>query len=139
MAVPLPRFIAPLALIIALLSAAPATAGLVPKMYGGQTKLGMSTASRSDGGSCSVATGLLADAVLRCGSSGGTARARYLFTPPKHTGSITVQVNFFGSHCGADVHTKRISDTQFRVDVTLADAGRADISSVMIEYYYSKS
>jgi hypothetical protein len=129
------RLLAPLALVIVLLGASPAVAGLLPKQYAGQTKLGMFTTSRSHGGSCSASTGLVTDVVLRCRSSKGKAQARYMFTLRKHPGSVTTQVNFLGSHRGAVVTTKRVSDTQFRVDVTLHSAGRADIESVMIEYY----
>jgi len=131
----LKRLLAPLALFIVLLGASPAAAGLLPKQYGGQTKLGMVTTSRSHSGSCSVSTGPLTHVVLRCRSSKGTARARYLFTLRKHPGSVMAQVNFLGGRHGAVVTTKRVSDTRFRVDVTLRSAGRADIESVMIEYY----
>ncbi len=130
------RFIAPLVLALALLGAAPASAGLAPKDYGGQTKLGVATTSRSYGGSCSVSAGLLTDLILRCDSSGGFAKAKYVFTVPKKAGSVTVQVNFDGAHRGAKVTTKRVSDTQFRVYVTQSSQGRADIQSVMIEYLY---
>lgn len=129
------RFIAPAVLLVALLCAAPATAGLTAKHYTGQTRLGFATSSRTAGGSCSAAAGALADLVLRCGASNGTARAKYLFTLPKKAGSVTWQVNFVGSHGGASVSTKRISDTQFRVSVTQDGTGRADIESVTIEYY----
>jgi hypothetical protein len=132
------RFLAPLVIVIALLGASPASAGLAPNTYAGQTRDGAQTSSRSDGGSCSVTTGWVADAVLRCDTSKGSARATYLFTLPSHSGSVTTQVNFIGSHSGADVDTKRVSDTQFRVDVTQDGAGRADILSVMIEYYCKK-
>jgi hypothetical protein len=137
LAAPLSRFIVPFVLLAALLGAAPATAGLVPKLYGGQTKLGIATSSRTASGSCSSTLGLLTDLVLRCDDSTGTVRAKYLFTLPKKAGSVTRQVNFIGSHGGARVSTKRISETQFRVTVTQDGAGRADIASVMIEYYYS--
>jgi hypothetical protein len=133
----LSRFIAPLVLALALLGAAPASAGLAPKDYGGQTKLGVATTSRSYGGSCSIAPGLLTDLVLRCDDSSGRAIAKYLFTLPKNAGSVTWQVNFVRAHRGASVSTKRISDTKFRVNVTQDVPGRADIESVMIEYYYS--
>jgi hypothetical protein len=129
------RFSAPLVLVIALLGAAPASAGLAPKQYTGQARLGVQTSSRKTTGSCSASAGLLTDLVLRCGTSNGMARARYLFTLPKKAGSVTWQVNFFGSHGGASVSTKRISDTQFRVTVTQDGTGRADIESVTIEYY----
>jgi hypothetical protein len=131
----LSRFIAPIALFTALLCASPAVAGLVPKRYGGQMKPGIATASRTDGGSCSVSPGLLADLVLRCGANSGSARAKYLFTLPKDAGSVTAQVNFVGAHSGATVTTKRVSDTQFRVTVTQDSQGWADVESVMIEYY----
>jgi hypothetical protein len=98
---------------------------LAPKQYGGQTKLGITTASRSASGSCSVYPGLLGDLVLRCDSSSGSATAQYLFTLPKKAGSVSARVD-----------TKRCSKTQFRVTVTQDSTGRADIESVMIEYYY---
>jgi hypothetical protein len=129
------RFSAPLILVIALLGAAPASAGLVPKQYTGQTRPGVQTSSRSDSGSCTAAPGLVADLVLRCGSSTGKAGAKYVFTVPKKAGSVTWQVSFWGGHAGASVSTKRISDTQFRVVVTQDGTGRADIASVTIEYY----
>jgi hypothetical protein len=137
LAAPLSRFIVPFVLLAALLGAAPATAGLSlsPKHYTGQTRLGVATSSRSAEGSCSTASGLLADLVLRCGDSNGHARGRYMFTLPNKAGSVTWQVNFVGSRRGASVSTKRISDTQFRVSVTQDGAGRADIESVTIEYY----
>jgi hypothetical protein len=131
----LSRFAAPLSLIIALLCAAPASAGVVPNSYHGQTKLGTYEQSVTASGSCSTSDGYSDDIVLRCGSSNGSVRVRYLFNLSRQTGSITAQVNFFGSHTGAVVATKRVSDSQFRVDVTLDSAGRADIGSVMIEYY----
>jgi hypothetical protein len=131
------RLVAPIALLTILLCASPASAAvLAPKQYGGQMKLGMSTASRSDSGSCSVYPGLLGDLVLRCDSSSGSATARYLFTLPKKAGSVSAQVNFLGLHRGTQVDTKRCSKTQFRVTVTQDSPGRADIESVMIEYYY---
>jgi hypothetical protein len=108
----------------------------VPKLYGGQTKLGIGTASRSASGSCSVARAVSV-LVLRCDSSSGSTRAKYLFTLPKKAGSVTAQVNFAGSHRGATVTTKRVSDNQFRVSVTQDSQGKAGIASVMIEYYYS--
>jgi hypothetical protein len=129
------RFLAPLVLVIALFGASPAVAGLVPNLYGGQTKLGVATSSRSTTGACSI-TEALTDLVLRCDSKGGTAQAKYLFTLPKKAGSVTTQVNFDGAHRGAKVSTKRVSDTQFRVTVTESTQGRADIPSVMIEYLY---
>ena len=98
-------------------------------------KPGIATASRTDGGSCSVSPGLLTDLVLRCGGNSGTATAKYLFTLPKNAGSASAQVNFLGAHSGARVTTKRISDTQFRVTVTQDSQGWADVESVMIEYY----
>lgn len=131
------RFLAPLVLVIALLGAAPASAGLVPKLYGGQTKPGIATSSRSAAGSCSSAPELLTGhLVLRCDDSSGRVRAKYLFTLPKKAGSVNWQANFAGAHRGASVSTRRISDTQFRVTVTQDGAGRADIESVTIEYYY---
>jgi hypothetical protein len=135
----LSRLLAPLALAIALLGASPAAAGVVPKVYGGQAAPGTWAVSKSSSGSCSASNGLLSDLLLRCGSSSGTVRARYLFTVPKKAGSITAQVNFLGGRGAAQVATKRVSDTQFRVDVTLDSASRADISSVMIEYYYCRN
>jgi len=129
------RFIAPLVLVTALLGAAPASAGLAPKLYTGQTRLGVQTSSRSDGGSCSTSVGLLTDLVLRCDDSTGTARAKYTFTLPKKAGSVTWQVSYIGAHRGTTVTVKRTSDTQFRVSVTQNSAGRADIESVTIEYY----
>ena len=129
------RFIAPAVLFVALLGAAPATAGLTAKHYTGQTRLGFATSSRTASGSCSAAAGLWTDLVLRCGASNGTARAKYLFTLPRKAGSVTWQVNFHNGHNGASVSTKRISDTQFRVTVTQDSAGQADVESVMIEYY----
>ena len=128
------RFIAPAVLFVALLGAAPATAGLTAKHYNGQKRLGFATSSRTVSGSCSAAA-LVTDLVLRCGASNGTARAKYLFTLPKRAGSVTSQVNFHHGHYGASVSTKRISDTQFRVTVTQDGAGQADVESVMIEYY----
>jgi hypothetical protein len=129
------RFSAPLILVIALLGAAPASAGLAPKLYGGQTRLGMATSSRSASGSCSISTAVT-DLILRCDSSKGSAQVKYLFTLPSKAGSVTAQVNFDGAHSGAKVATKRVSATQFRVTVTQDAQGRADIESVMIEYYY---
>ena len=130
------RFSAPLVLVIALLGAAPASAGLAPKLYTGQTRLGVQTSSRSASGSCSTSVGLLlTDLVLRCDDSSGTARAKYTFTLPKKAGSVTWQVNYLGTHRGATVTVKRTSDTQFRISVTQNSAGRADIESVTIEYY----
>jgi hypothetical protein len=131
----LARSLAPIALVIALLGATPATAGVVPKVYGGQAQAG-TAASVSDTGSCSASSGLLSDLVLRCGTSSGRVRARYLFTVPRKAGSITAQINFLSGR--AQVSTKRVSDTQFRVDVTLDSSGRADIASAMIEYYYCR-
>jgi hypothetical protein len=132
----LSRFIAPLVLVIALLgAAAPASAGLAPKLYGGQTKLGIATSARSSGGSCSSAP-VLTDLILRCTGSAGNVWAKYQFTLPKKAGSVTAQVNFAGGHRGTSVSTKRTSDTKFRVTVTLNSRGQADIESVMIEYYY---
>jgi len=131
------RLVAPIALLTILLCASPASAAvLAPKQYGGQAKLGIATASRSDNGSCSVYPGLLSDLVLRCDSSSGSATAQYLFTLPKKAGSVSSQVNFLGWHRGIQVDTKRCSTTQFRVTVTQGSTGRADIASVMIEYYY---
>ncbi len=98
-------------------------------------KPGIATASRTDGGSCSVSPGHLTDLVLRCGGKSGNARAKYLFTLPKNAGSASAQVNFLGAHSGARVTTKRISDTQFRVTVTQDSQGWTDVESVMIEYY----
>jgi hypothetical protein len=132
----LKRLLAPLALALALHSASPAAAGVLPKAYGGQTGLGKDSASISESGSCSASNGLLSDLVIRCAGSSGSVRARYLFTVPRKAGSITTQVNFpLGLRGGARVTTKRVSETQFRVDVTLDSTGRADILSVMIEYY----
>jgi hypothetical protein len=135
----LARFLAPIVLVIALLGAGPAAAGVAPKVYAGQAELGSDTATTSASGSCSTSGGLVSDLTLRCGSLSGSVRARYLFTVPKKAGSVTTQVNFFGSRGGARVTTKRVSDTQFRVDVTLDSTGRADIASVMIEYYYCRN
>jgi hypothetical protein len=128
------RFSAPLVLVIALLGAAPASAGLVPKHshYAGQTRLGVQTSSRTVSGSCSTSAGLL-DLVMKCDDSDGKARAKYTFTLPKKAGSVTWQVN--GAHRGATTSVKRVSDTQFRVTVTQGDAGLSDILSVTIEYY----
>jgi hypothetical protein len=128
------RFIAPFVIVLALLAASPATAGVSPKHYGGQAKQGNATSSRSTKGSCS-ATPAQAELVLRCDGN-GTAQARFLFTLPKNAGSVTAQVNFDGTHRGARIATKRLSDTEFRVTVTQVDTGRAVIKSVMIEYYY---
>ena len=132
------RLVAPIALLTILLCASPATAALAPKSYGGQTKWGTYAESRSAGGSCSISNGWWGHLVLYCGGSSGKARARYLFAL-HNAGSVTAQVNFSGSHRGAVVTTKRISDTKFRVDVTLDSAGRAEIESVMIEYYCHSS
>jgi hypothetical protein len=121
------------------LGASPAAAGVVPKTFGGQTALGTRAVSTSESGSCSASNGLLSDLVLRCGTSSGKVHARYLLTVPKKAGSIIAQVNFLGGRGAAQVATRRVSDTQFRVDVTLDRAGRADISSVMIEYYYCRN
>jgi hypothetical protein len=131
------RFIAPLVLALALLGAAPASAGLSPKLYTGQTKLGVQTSSRSATGSCSASVALLTDLMLKCDDSDGKARVKYLYTLPKKAGSVTAQVNFnpLVSHRGAVVSMKRVSDTQFRVTVTQDGLGRADIVSVTIEYY----
>jgi hypothetical protein len=129
----LSRSLAPLVIVIALLGAAPAAAGVAPNAYRGQTKLGSMTTSRSEKGDCS-ATQVLTDLVLRC-SGKGTVQVTYLFTLPHKAGSVTAQVNFDGAHTGANVATKRVSDTQFRVTVTLKSPGRAEIESVMIEYY----
>ena len=129
------RFLAPLTLALALLGAAPASAGLAPKLYTGQTKLGEQTSSRSDGGSCTVEPGLLTNLVLHCDDSTGRARVKYLFTLPKKAGSVTAQVSFLGAHRGAVVSTKRVSDTLFRVVVMQDSAGGADIVSATIEYY----
>jgi hypothetical protein len=119
---------------MALLAAAPATAAvLMPKTYDGQTRLGSATSSRTVKGQCSISQGLTS-LVLRCDGK-GTAQARYLFTLSRSTGSVTAQVNFDGGRGTAKVATKRVSDTQFRVDVTQASRGRAEIESVMIEYY----
>ena len=131
----MPRFVTPIALVLALLAAAPATAGVAAKLYGGQTRLGSATSSRLSKGACS-ATQVLTDLVLRCDGN-GTAQAKYLFTLPNTAGSVTAQVNFDGARGGAIVATKRVSATQFRVTVTQKVKGRAEIQSVMIEYYYS--
>ena len=129
------RLLAPLVLSLALLSASPATAGvLLSKVYGGQARVGASTASRSLSGACSISEALT-DLILRCDGK-GTGQARYLFTLPSNAGSVIAQVNFAGTHRGAKVATKRVSDTQFRVTVTQGEQGRAEIQSVMIEYYY---
>jgi hypothetical protein len=130
------RFTAPVSLAIALLCATPAAAGLVPKLYGGQTKHGAATTARSADGSCSTVQAAT-DVVLRCDSGTGSARAKYLFALPNKAGSVMAQVNFDGLHRGATVTTKRVSDTLFRVTVTQGSQGRAEIQSVMIEYYYS--
>jgi hypothetical protein len=129
------RFIAPLVLATALLGAAPASAGLAPKLYTGQTRLGVQTSSRSATGSCSASAGLLTDLVLKCDDSDGKVRVKYLFTLPKKAGSVTAQVSFLGLHRGAGVTMRRVTDTQFRVTVTQDNPGRADIESVTIEYY----
>ena len=129
------RFIAPLVLALALLGAAPASAGVSPKLYTGQTKLGVQTSSRTASGSCSTSVGLLTDLVLRCTGSSGTAKAKYTFTLPKKAGSVTWQVNYLGTHRGSTVSVKRTSDTQFRVTVTQNSAGSTEIESVTIEYY----
>ncbi len=107
----------------------------MPKQYGGQAQLGTATESRAFSGSCSVGRAHQTHAVLRCSTSRGRARVTYLFTLKGHSGSVMSQVNFVGAHRGAVVATKRLSDTEFRVDVTLDSAGRAEIESVMIEYY----
>jgi len=120
---------------MALTVASPATAGVMPKQYGGQAQLGTATDSRTFSGSCSVGTANQTHGVLRCRSSRGRARVTYLFKLKATSGSVMSQVNFVGDHRGAVVTTKRVSDTQFRVDVTLDSAGRAEIESVMIEYY----
>lgn len=127
------RSFAPLVFVIALLSATPAVAGVAPNAYSGQTKLGSMTTSRSVKGDC-LATQVLTDLVLGC-SGKSTVQVTYLFTLPHTAGSVTAQVNFDGAHKGASVATKRVSDTQFRVTVTLKGPGRAEIESVMIEYY----
>ena len=127
------RFITPLVLALALLGAAPASAGLSPKLYTGQTKLGVQTSSRAASGSCS-ASALLTDLVLKCDDTDGRVRVKYLFTLPKKAGSVTAQVSY-GLHRGADVTMKRVSDTQFRVTVTQDSPGRADIDLITIEYY----
>jgi hypothetical protein len=120
--------------VIALLGAAPASAGLAPMERTGQSRLGVRTSSRTANGSCSASVGLLlTDLVLRCANSGGKARATYTFTLPKKAGSVTWQVS--GPHGGATVSAKRTSDTKFRVSVTQDDAGSADIVKVTIEYY----
>ena len=129
------RFLAPFVLVIALLGASPAVAGVSPKLYGGQANLGIDTSSESTKGACTI-THVLTDVVLRCDSKGGTAQVKYLFTVPKSAGSVTTQLNFDGAHNGTSVEKKRVSPTQFRVTVTLKGAGRADIQSVMIEYLY---
>jgi hypothetical protein len=135
LAAPLHRLVAPIAIVTALLWASPAmAAGLAPKLYGGQMKLGSVTASRSTNGACSISQ-VLTDLVLRCDGK-GTAQVKYLFTLPSKAGSVTAQVNFDGTHRGAKVSTKRVADCQFRVTVTQDGQGRADIQSVMIEYYY---
>jgi hypothetical protein len=136
LAASLSRYCPPIALFIALLCAAPATAGVAPKLYGGQMRFGIGTASRTASGSCSGSAGLLGTLRLRCDSSAGAVTAKYVFTLPKNAGSVTAQVIFAGSHSGARVTTKRCSDTQFRVSVTQDSQGRADVESVMIEYYY---
>jgi hypothetical protein len=127
------RFSAPLVLALALLGATPASAGLAPKLYTGQTKLGVQTSSRTATGSCSISVSLPTDLVLRCDDSRGRARVKYTFTLPKRTGSVTWQVS--GAHSGATVSAKRTSATQFVVTVTQDDAGSADIAKVTIEYY----
>jgi hypothetical protein len=106
----------------------------VPKVYGGKTKLGTANSSRMVKGACSI-TAAATDLVLRCDAK-GTAQAKYVFTLPSKAGSVTTQVNFDGAHRGAKVATKRISDTQFRVTVAQSGQGRAEVRSVMIEYYY---
>jgi hypothetical protein len=132
----LSRFIAPIALAFALLGAAPAGAGAALKLYGGQVRSGSATTSRSVNGACST-TQVVTDLVLRCGGK-GSVQATYVFTLPKTAGTVTAQVNFDGAHKGASIATKRVSATQFRVAVTLKGPGnRADIHSLMIEYYYS--
>jgi hypothetical protein len=129
------RFSAPLVIVIALLGAAPASAGLAPNLYTGQTRPGVQTSSRAATGSCSTSVSLPSDLVLRCDDSSGSARAKFIFTLPKKAGSVTSQVSYVGSHGGARVSAKRTSDTQFRVIVTRDSAGRAEIASVTIEYY----
>jgi hypothetical protein len=131
----LSRFIAPAVLVIALLGAAPASAGLAPKHYTGQVRLGSTTSSRFVSGSCSAAAASSSDLVLRCDNSSGKARAKYTFTLPRKAGSVMWQVNFRGRPDDATLNAKRISDTEFRVSVTQDVAGRADIASVTIEYY----
>jgi hypothetical protein len=128
------RSLAPIALVIALLSASPAVAGVAAHTYGGQTKDGSATTSRSVKGACTI-TQALTDLVLRCDGK-GTAQANYVFTLPKTAGSVTKQVSFDGAHKGTTEATKRLSPTQFRVTVTLKGPGRAEIQSVTIEYYY---
>lgn len=130
------RFLAPLVLVIALFGVSPAVAGVVPNLnlYGGQTKNGSETTSRSVKGSCTI-TQAVTDLVLRCDGK-GTAQANYVFTVPKTAGSVTKDLTFDGAHKQAVVATTRVSDTQFRVTVTLKGPGRADLQSVMIRYYY---
>jgi hypothetical protein len=127
------RFSAPLVLVIALLGAAPASAGLGPKQHTGQTRLGVQTSSRTSTGSCSATAGLLTDLVLKCDDSRCKTQVTYTFMLPKKAGSVTWQVN--GAHRGATVSAKRTSKTQFRVTVTQDNAGLSDIVSVTIEYY----
>jgi hypothetical protein len=133
----LTRIIAPCALVIALLGAAPASAGLAPSQYTGQTAPGANTSSRSAGGSCTAKNGPVRDLVLRCTSSSGDADVRWNFTVPRRAGSVTYQINYAGSHPRLEVNSKRCSDTSFRVEAKLDSAGRADIMSVTIEYYVS--
>jgi hypothetical protein len=125
------RFSAPLVLVIALLGAAPASAGMAK--HTGQTRHGVQTSSRTATGSCSASAGLVMDLVMKCDDSRGKAQATYTFTLPQKTGSVTWQVN--GALNGATVSAKRTCTTQFRVTVTQDDAGRSDILSVTIEYY----
>ena len=126
----LSRSLAPLLLVIALISAAPALAGV----YGGQTRDGSATTSRSVKGNCTI-TQVVTELVLRCDGK-GTAQITYVFTLPKGAGTVTKQVTFDGAHGGTTVATKRLPPTQFRVTVTLKGPGRAVIQSVTIEYYH---
>lgn len=131
----MPRFIAPIAIAIALLglSAAPAVAGKQHMQYAGQTKSGSEFSSRSVTGPCSVETPG-SDAVLTCSGKGGSARVTYLFALPQ--GARSVDLDYLvDKGPGASVASKRVSDTQFRVTVTVSGKGSARVEWVQIHYY----
>jgi len=130
------RIIAPAVLAVALLAAQPAVAGVSSSVYTGQTRLGIGTSDRSAGGSCSARAGsLTTDLVVRCGSLKGKVTVRYHFTlPTKKVHSVCWQVNYVGGHRDTKAATAR-SGRDVYVTVAVDDGGRADIESVMIEYY----